>query len=118
MIGGKECDIKLAHPQRNQNGPGGHMGGGGFGGPRGGAGRGPQGTFFKNSNRNPNSVGNNWRSGERPAGGFRGGPSGGHGDDRGFPETQFLTNVDTMPNNGYGGYKNYNNSNFFPNYWN
>ena len=98
------------------------MGGGsGFGGgPGGPGGRRPQGTFFKNSSRNPNSVGNNWRQSDgRSGGGFRGGPSGGHGgEDRGFPETQFLTNVDTMPNNGYGGYKNYNNSNFFPNYWN
>ncbi|KAH9387947.1 PREDICTED: RNA-binding protein squid-like [Rhagoletis zephyria] len=136
VIGGKECDIKLAHPQRNQGGGmgGGHMGGGGgFGGPRGG--RGPSGggngggnTFFKNSNRSGggggggngngggNNVGNNWRNSDgRPAGGFR---TGGHDDGRGFSETQFLTNMDTMPNNGYG-YKNsgYNN-NFFPNYWN
>lgn len=151
VIGGKECDIKLAHPQRNgpggglgHNGPGGGFGsgsggmGGGFGGSRGGGGRGPPGgggsTFFKSGDgsrgRNPNAMGGgNWRNSDRPSGGgFRGGPggSGGHGggsgghDDRGggFPDTQFLTNVDTMPNNGYGGYKNYNNSNFFPNYWN
>lgn len=132
VIGGKECDIKLAHPQRNQGGGGmggGHMGGGGgFGGPRGGRGQSGGGgggnTFFKNSNRSGgggggaggNTVGNNWRNSDgRPAGGFR---TGGHDDGRGFNDTQFLTNMDTMPNNGYG-YKNsgYNN-NFFPNYWN
>ncbi|KAJ6217413.1 hypothetical protein RDWZM_008570 [Blomia tropicalis] len=121
VIGGKECDIKLAHPQRSSNGAhngpvGGHMGGGFNGGARR-----SQGTFFKNS-RNPNAVGGgNWRSSDRPSGGgFRGGPggAGGHGGDDRFPDTQFLTNVDTMPNNGYGGYKNYSNSNFFPNYWN
>jgi len=146
VIGGKECDIKLAHPQRNQgNGP--HSGPGGFGsGGMGGfgGGRGPRGppgggggSFFKSGGgggggggggRNSNSMGGgNWRNSDRPSGGgFRGGPggSGGHGgghDDRGggFPDTTFLTNVDTMPNNGYGGYKSYNNnSNFFPNYWN
>ena len=139
MIGGKECDIKLAHPQRNNHNQN-HHNGGGFGSSgglrrNGGSGSGIPANFgFKSNHRNISSGGaGNWRSlsdrsngggigGVGSGGGFRGGSGDDHhrtgGVSSHFPDTQFLTNVDTIPNNGGYGYKNYSNSNFFPNYWN
>lgn len=122
VIGGKECDIKIAHQNRNQNSHQNGMGGmgssggmmnrrGGGGGGSGssgnglGNGGGPGNQFFKNHNQ---SINSNWRNSDHQNGNFRG-----NNDD--YSDTHFLTNIDTMPNN-YSNYKPYNNSNFYP-YW-
>lgn len=123
MIGGKECDIKLAHRTQRNNmmvpnyglGAGnGHMGaprnGNSYGNGMGNRGqqgffkpRGPPNGMFPGRNNDRMGGGGAWRGG-----------AGGH-DDR-FADTQFLTNIDTMPTNGYKPY-GAGNSNFFPNYW-
>ncbi|XP_027200302.1 RNA-binding protein squid-like [Dermatophagoides pteronyssinus] len=126
VIGGKECDIKVAHQNRNQNshpnGMGGNSGGmmnrRGIGGSNGGnsnnihlgnGGGGGQGSqFFKNRNQN---IDANWRNSDHPNGNFRG-----NNDD--YSDSHFLTNIDTMQNNNYSNYKPYNNSSFYPSpYW-
>ena len=85
------------------------MNGMGRRGPPGAVNGGP--GFFKPRNNQPM----NWRGSDRPGGNFRG--SNNH-DDR-YPDTQFLTNIHTLPpNNGGSNFKTYSNSNFFPSFWN
>ena len=129
VIGGKECDVKFAHPQNRSN----HNG---F--QNGNFNRRPQnGSHFMGGNRmngggpggrQQNGGGNNWRQDGRSGGNFNnhfGGQRSVRGDDRNFMDSQFLTNVDTMPppSNGYGfnynkGYGNPGNGpNFGANYW-
>ncbi|KAF7489212.1 RNA-binding protein squid [Sarcoptes scabiei] len=125
LIGGKECDIKLAHPHRNnqnnmyhQNGGSGMNNVGGMMMNRGG--RSPQNNGFFMKNRNQ-GMGSDWRSSNQhhhphhhQNGNYRGGSN--QGPDH-YSDTRFLTHIDTIPStNSYSNYKpgGYSNSNNFP----